>query len=333
MKWSKTVCIVALVAALLSGCAARSLSILQAEFNATVESRAACKAKVNYEPIYNPKVASNCNVDYQTIFADIAAQAEKSIEEYDGDTAIKIGLHRLYAYSLWQSGATEKTIAQSARKGMTLCAGENYAKAPRDCALLATIGWLKGVEAIGTYIGKIHKKLTNAEDKTAVCNMDAESWRDTAADYWQNYYLPLAKDMNTFATRAETPKSVLQYLEKQHQAAYDPLKILKNMGRQCVSDDAVAQALIACPCNSELRTNEDQETCRKVFDADNPAYAFYFDTFCMNKFINTSNECPCVDDNKQNLTDEEKRACDNVKSNPDAKTLHEAKCSIEKALE
>jgi hypothetical protein len=329
MKWATTISIAVLVTALLSGCAARSLSVLQAEFNAAVETRAACDTKV----VYEPTAASNCSVDYRTIFADIATQAEKSLQKYRGGTAVKIGLHRLHAYSLWQSGATEKTIAQAARKGLTVCAGENYAKAPRDCALLATIGGLKGVEAIGTDIEEIYEKLVNTEDKTAACTRDVEGWREIAADYWHNYYLPLAKDMNICAARAETPDGVLQYLKKQQRAAYEQLQKLKNMGRQCVTDDAVAQVLIACPCNPELRTNEDQEACRNVFDADNPAHAFYFDTFCMHKSINMSNECPCGDGGQQNLTDEEKRACDYVKSNPDAKTLYEAKCRVEQALE
>jgi len=329
MRWATTINIAALLAVMLSGCSARSLSVLQAEFNATVESRAACDAKV----VYEPTAASNCNADYQTIFADIAAQAEKSLKEYHAGPAINIGLYRLQAYSLWQSGATEKIIAQAARKGLMACTGDNYAKAPRDCALLATIGGLKGVEAIGADIEKIHEKLVDTEDKTAACKTDAAGWRDITADYWQNYYLPLAKDMIAFADRAETPDSVLQYLKKQHQAAFAQLQKLKNMGRQCVSDDAVAQALIACPCDPKLRTNEDQEVCRNVFDTDNPGYAFYFDTFCLHQSINTSNECPCGDGDRHDLSDEEKRACDDVESNPDAKTLHEAKCRVEQALE
>ncbi len=328
MKWATIISISALVVALFSGCTARSLSVLQVEFNAAVETRAKCQSKVAYEP----SAESPCSFDYRTIFADIAVQSEKSLKDYKGGPAVKIGLHRLHAYSLWQSGASEKAVAQAARKGLTECAGDKYARAPRDCVLLATIGSLKGVEATGAEIGKIHENFKNATDKHAECTQNAVNWQNTAADYWQNVYLPLAKDMNSYAARAETPASVLRYLQKQHEAAFDQLNKLKDIGRQCVPDDAVVKQLIACPCNPGLRTNEDQAACKKVFDAKNPSYAFYYETFCMSQDVFNSRECPCGDESMLNFTDHEKRACSYVKANPGAKVLHDARCTVEQAL-
>jgi hypothetical protein len=328
MKLTTTISLSALAVALLLGCTTRSLSVLQAEFNAAVEARANCPPDV----VYVPKEASKCAVDYQTIFADIAAQTEKALTDFKGGTSVKIGLHRLHAYALWQSGATEKTIAQAARKGLTECAGDNYAKAPRDCALLATIGNLKGIEAVGAGIGEIYERFVNAADKKKECTQNAEGWRNAASDYWQNYYLPLAMDMNTFAARTETPGSVLQYLQDQHAASFDQLNKLKNIGRQCVSDDTVVKQLITCPCNPTLRTNEDQEACRMVFDADNPTYAFYYEAFCMSEDVFRSDDCPCGDENDLDFTDREMSACSYVKANPGAKVLHEARCRVEQAL-
>lgn len=329
MKRAITISISAVVLALFTGCTARSLSVLQTEFNAAVETRARCQSEV----IYEPAAASNCSVDYQTIFNDIAAQAEKSLNDYKGGPAVKIGLYRLHAYSLWQSGATEKTVAQAARKGLNACAGDSYARAPRDCALLATIGSLKGVESVGAEIGGMHEKFANATDKSTICSQNAEGWRTTASDYWQNYYLPLATDMNTFAAKAEPPISVLQYLKKQHEAAFDQLNKLKNIARQCVIDDTVARQLIACPCNPALRTSQDIEACNKVFDGANPEYAFYHETFCMTENVFKSNQCPCGDETIPNFTNLEKSACSYVETYPGVKVLHEAKCRVEQALQ
>lgn len=179
----------------------------------------------------------------------------------------------------------------------------------------------------------MHKKFADATDKSTICSQSAEGWRKTASDYWQTYYLPLAKDMSTFAAKSETPDSVLKYLQKQHEAAFDQLKKLKNIGRQCVIDDSVAKQLIACPCNPALRTNEDIEACNKVFDESNPEYAFYHETFCMTEDVFKSNQCPCGDESILNFTDFEKSACNYIKANPDAKVLHEAKCMVEQALQ
>ena len=328
MKWAMTTVTMTVAAALLSGCAARSLSVLQSEFNAAVDARNRCQSQVAYEP--DPD--STCTVDYRTVFADIAAQAQASLRAYKGGPGVTIGLHRLHAYALWQSGASEKTVAQAARQGLAECAGDNYARAPRDCALLATIGGLKGVEAAGTAIDAIHAGFTTATDKTAACKEAAVEWRTAAADYWHTYYLPLATDMKIFADRAETPAGVLQYLQAQHRLAFDQLLRLKTIGRQCIADDRLARQLIACPCNPDLRTNADQDACNTVFDPDFPEYAFFFDTFCMSEDAFQSDDCPCDGPDSANWSDRQQTACDYVKLNPGAKALHEARCKVKKAL-
>lgn len=57
MKRATTISISIVVLALLSGCTARSLSVLQTEFNAAVEARATCPP----EEAYEPAAASNCS--------------------------------------------------------------------------------------------------------------------------------------------------------------------------------------------------------------------------------------------------------------------------------
>jgi hypothetical protein len=328
MKIVKVVTVLVLSVAIFSGCTARSLSVLQAEFNATVETRKNCQSGTEYEP----KKGSLCSVDFQTIFADIAAQSAKSLKDYKGSPSVKISLHRLYAYSLWQSGASEKDDAQAARKGLEECKVESYTKAPRDCALLATIGWLKGIEAAGTGIEEIEQKYWAAENKTTVCTQNAIVWRKEVSDFWRNYFLPLADDMKMVARKEQTPPSALQYLQKQQEKAFDQLEKLKLVGRNCVPDETVVNQLVACPCNPNERSDDDREACDKVFDEENPSYAFYYEAFCSNEDVFKSGECPCGYENRQSLNVQERSACEYVKRNPGAAKLHDTKCQVERAL-
>lgn len=328
MKIVTTMSMLALSVVIFSGCTARSLSVLQTEFNAAVETRAKCESRTEYEP----KKGSPCSVDFQTIFADIAVQSEKSLKNYKGGPSVKISLHRLHAYSLWQSGATEKDVAQAARKGMEECTEDNYKRAPRDCALLATIGGLKAIEAAGAGIEEINQKYAAGKNKTTVCMENAIVWRKEVSDFWRNYYLPLAEDMKTLAVRVETPDSVLQYLQSQHKKASGLLNKLKTIGRKCVPDETVVKQLIACPCNPKERKVENRAACDKVVDDENPSYAFYYEAFCVSEDVFKSGECPCGYENNQDLNVQEKRACEHVKRNSDAKKLYDAKCEVEQAL-
>jgi len=329
MKTLKAILVCALVITVFSGCAARSLSVLQTEFNAAVKAKKACASQAeNVKPGETP-----CSVDFDTLFADIAAQTEESLHDYKGGEKVKIGLHRLHAYALWQSGAAEQAIVDAARKGLAECAGDKFKKVPRDCALLTTIGSFKAIEAAGARIAAIKQELASAGDKEALCAKHASAWRDEVVAIWRNYYRPLAKDMKEIAAKESVSEGVLVYLQNQQDITFDQVLDLKNIARECVSARADLKRITQCPCTSENRTSGHREICAEVYDKAKPGFAFYHEAFCVSEDVFNSNDCPCGYETMGNLTDQQKIACQYVQTNPEAQNLHESKCLIKRALQ
>ena len=327
MKILKVILVCALAATLFSGCAARSLSVLQAEFDAAVKAENDCKSQAeNVKPDATP-----CSVDFHTLFADIAAQTEKSLRDYKGGEKVKIGLHRLHAYALWKSGAAEQSIVEAARKGLAECAGDKFKKVPRDCALLTTIGSFKAIEAAGARIETIRHELVSAkpEDRGTLCEEHAAAWRNEVVDIWNNYYLPLAMDMKEIAKK-NASKSVLEYMKDQQSITFDQILELKNVARKCVSETPDLKRITKCPCSAENRTSEHREICTEVYDEAKPGFAFYHEAFCVSEDVFKSIDCPCGYEKMDNLTDQQSIACEYIQINPKAKKLYESKCLVNK---
>jgi hypothetical protein len=312
----------------LSGCTARSLSNLQTQFNATVKTEKECK---NQTAATDPS-ASPCSADFDAIFADIADQAEKSLKEYDSNDGIKIALHRLHAYALWQSGASEQVVASSARQGWEKCAGNGFQKAPRDCALLTLVGSFKAIEGAGRKVAKVEEALKPRGRREEICKNHAAEWDSLTSGLMRNNYLPLADDVKRLARRGGATKSSLTYLQQQLSLIADQALKLSVAGEQCVPDPANSELVRDCPCRIDNRGPEDVETCAKV--AENEVFAFYHNSFCASQDIFQSLTCPCgyEEMREDELKDRQAAACDYVKSRPNSKKLLKSRCAVEGAL-
>jgi hypothetical protein len=281
MKSLKAMFVGMLAITVISGCTARSLSVLQADFNATVKAKQNCKSEDE-----NVARDPSCMVDPKTIFADIAVQAKKSLNDYNGGQSVKIALHRLHAYALWQSGASEKVVVSAAQNGLKECRGDNFTKAPRDCALLATVGIFKVIQEAAARVTPRKNEIMKADanEKEILCSEHVAGWRKEASNYWSNAYVPLVKKIKEIAEKEGVPKSVLTYLEDQRKAARKPIIDLKTIGNNCVPDWADRNLIAKCPCDPGRR-NEHPEACYQVYGQGNLKFSFYHEILCIKEAL------------------------------------------------
>jgi hypothetical protein len=185
LKIWKTVFIGVLAIIVFSGCTVRSLSVLQTEFNATVRVKATCEK----EPSKTEQSRTeDCLQDFDAIFSDIANQSEKALNQYTGEQGVKIALHRLYTYALWQSGASEQKVVVAAKKGQEACAAGKPETAPRDCVLLDVVGRFKAIETRAAKVSLEKRQLFKLEKAAAVekCKNTAKQWQKELDGYMRD---------------------------------------------------------------------------------------------------------------------------------------------------
>lgn len=322
---TRALVLAAVAALVLLGCEARSLSTLQTEFSATVANERQCKGSSNIDP------TGNCTVDFDQIYADIAAQAEASANEYDADGGIKIGLWRLHAFALWQSvgDENEKAVVDAARKGLDACAEATQDAAPRDCALLTTVGTFVANESLDRRVTEVGLALEPSANRKEVCAERAATWLSLARRLESDTYLPLADHVRRAARNGSVPASAVEYLRDQLEKTEELASKLGFAGRQCVRNTDDADTVRNCPCEVEGRGTV--ESCAKV--AGNEVLGFYHEAFCASQDVFKRQECPCdYRDRGEALTDQESLACDHVQGRAGAARLHEAHCAVEERL-
>ena len=121
----------ALLLALLAGCAARSFSSLQTDYQDAIGRRAACSTQATVQ---------QCTADDGPVLVDIARRARETSADA-ADERTRIGLLRLAAAAGWTSrmpeGFEEARAAADEGQGRCAALSPDRFGAPRDCALLA----------------------------------------------------------------------------------------------------------------------------------------------------------------------------------------------------
>jgi len=331
---SKIPVLIILAMWLISGCNARSLSTLQADFNDTVSAEQECPAGSDGNAISVDNFP--CLPDYDVVFADIATQTKDVLSDYKGSAQIEIALHRLHAYALWQSGATEQEVVVAARQGIDKCASVEASSTPRDCALLMTVGNFVVAENIGRQIADIESKLKPAQTRPQVCNDNAIEWNATVTFMMRDAYLPMVDDAVRVASNASTPTSVLQYLDAQLLQTSDQLIRLRNTSRQCAADSDAQQTLRDCPCYIDGRTAAEQASCQQV--TGDSVLQFSHGAKCIAKDALQSEKCPCgyQEPDTPPVTGDSAfntfKVCQHLKRHSQAQKLYAAKCKIKDAI-